>query len=203
MKLVTQQWLKVISAVFIGCVICGVATAQTTRVTPANEVTQSPTTLIEATQRYKASSEDLLSVQKNDVLNATAKLDELRKLVAEGLVAKSELEHNEQSLAELRAQLEATQRQIFESDSMIADLKAAQEAIKAAALTPAKGISKQYGVLNPRSTLLRYDGRAGWSVAALGEIQTYFSSTFGHALPTSAVGNQQRTTGLVTITVMP
>jgi len=188
MRVSKHQWFTAVLAVFIAF---GLANAQPNPVPPKNELTQSPATVLEATQRYRASSEELLNIQKTHVSQATAKLDELRKLVAEGLVAKSELEENEQSLAALRAQLEGTQKQIAESDSMIAELQAEQETVKAAAVTPIKLISKQYGVLNTTATLLRYDGRAPWSLEGLGGIQAFFSSTFGHPLPTSAVGQTE------------
>jgi hypothetical protein len=36
--------------------------------------------------------------------------------------------------------------------------------------------------------MLRYNGLSGWSLANLGNVQAFFAGKFGHALPTSAVG---------------
>lgn len=153
-----------------------------------NEDTQSPTKLIEATQQYKTSTGELLSLQEAEFNKAVAKLDELRVLVSDGLVAKAELEISEQSLAELRAQLEAIQKQIADSDHLIAEIQTAQELAKTQAKLPVKLTSKSYGTFQSGSTVLRFNGAAPWSTGRLAELQSFFSTTFGHALPTSAVG---------------
>ena len=70
----------------------------------------------------------MLSIQDGEVNRATAALDELRMLVAEGLVAKAELETSEQTLAGLRAQLETTKKQIADSDNMIAEIQRSRKA---------------------------------------------------------------------------
>jgi len=157
----------------------------------ASDLTQNPTKLIEATQQYKTSTSELLSIQESEVSKATAKLDELRALVAQGLVARAELEDNEQSLANLRAQLEATKKQIADSDQNIARIQAERELAKNKAAMPGKSLvklaSKPYANLGS-ATILRSNGAGGWSMGDLPEIRSFFSNTFGHALPTSAVG---------------
>jgi len=165
---------------------CSLANAQNGTAT-IQTVTASSARLINATQQYKASGRELLSIQEGEVNKATAELDELRVLVAEGLVAKAELETSEQTLAGLRAQLETTKKQIADSDNMIAEIQAEQERAKTQAV-PVKLVSKQYGPFSTTATILRYGGAAPWSPGGLPNIQTFFSATFGHALPMSAVG---------------
>ena len=165
---------------------CSLANAQTGTAT-IQTVTASSARLIDATQQYKASSRELLSIQEGEVNKATAELDELRVLVAEGLVAKAELETSEQTLAGLRAQLETTKKQIADSDNMIVEIQAEQERAKSRAAVPVKLVSKQYGPFSTTATILRY-GAAPWSLGGLPSIQSFFSATFGHALPMSAVG---------------
>jgi hypothetical protein len=168
-------------------IACGSVAAQT----PSAAITEINTTsapAIEAANQYKASSKELLAVQENEVNKAAAKLEELRILVSDGLVAKVELENETQKLADLRAQLQATQKQIADADSMISEVKAAQELAKKQAATPVKLVSKQYGTLATRSTILRYNGRSAWSLGSLDEVEAFFSTRFGHSLPTSAVG---------------
>ena len=113
-------------------------------------------------------------------------------LVAEGLVAKAELETSEQALTALRAQLEATQQQIVNTDQMIAEIHSEQELAKAresmSVKTPVKLVSKQYGSFGTTATIVCYEGPKAWSIGGLGGIQSFFSTTFGHSLPTSAVG---------------
>lgn len=169
---------------------CGLVSAQTGSATMAaqKEATQSPTNLIDAANQYKASSKELLLIQEDAITKAEAKLDELRMLVSEGLVAKAELEDAEQNLAALRAQLQATQKQIADSDNMMAEIQAEQELAKTQIARPVKLVSKQYGTLSTTAAMLRYNGSAAWSVGGLHEIRAFFSTKFGRSLPTSAVG---------------
>ena len=164
------------------------ANAQT-RIKPSpNQDTHGPAKLINAAQQYKASSNELLTIQQNAIATATAKLDELRALVSEGLVAKAELADSEQKLTELRAQLEITKKQISDSDNVITEIQAEQELAKTQAARPLKLVSKQYATLNATATMLRYNGTTSWSLGGLDQIQAFFSGKFGRALPTSAVG---------------
>lgn len=173
---------------------CSLANAQNDVAKTKNDAAQTSTNasaaLIEAAQQYKTSSRELLTIRENEVSKATAKLAELRTLVDEGLVAKAELETSEQSLTALRAQLEATQQQIAESDRIIAEIQRKEELAKIQAAMPApfKQVSKQYGTFSTTPTMLRYNGGAAWSIGSLPGIQSFFAATFGHGLPTSAIG---------------
>lgn len=175
-------------AVLIGC---GLANAQTSSVKTKDEIISSSATLIEATQDYQISSKELLRLQESEVSKATAKLEELRLLVAEGLVARVELENSEQSLAALRKRLEATQQQIAKSNQMIAEISAEEKLAKAreslTLKTPVLN-SKAYGNFGTKPTILRYQGVKQWSIGGLSGLQAFFFNAFGHALPTSAIG---------------
>lgn len=194
MRAVKQKWFIGVLCLFIGY---GHAYAQTDSAPPKPEVQAStvevqPRKLIDATEQYKSSSLELLKLQENEVSKATAKLDELRGLAADGLVAKAEVDSSEQALASLRRQLETTQQQIVNTDQMIAEIHAEQDLAKAQASmtvkTPVKLVSKQYGNFSTTANILRYDGSTAWSISGLGGVQSFFSSAFGHSLPTSAVG---------------
>jgi hypothetical protein len=172
------------AAILTLLIACGLTKAQTQSNTSKNEMTQSSANLVEATREYQARSSELVGIQENEVNKTTAKLDELRQLVADGLVAKSELDESEQLLATLRSQLEATRKQIADSDLMIARIRAEQELAKA----PAPSVSGKMTTKLISPTLLRYNGTATWSIGNLGAVQSFFSASFGHSLPTSAVG---------------
>lgn len=165
----------------------GAALAQTEPAVSQKDTTQ-PSTRIEAINQYKASSTTLLALQEEEIAKAEAKLEELRKLVADGLVAKVEVEEEEQRVLALRSQKETTQKQIVDSDSLVAEVKVQQELEKSQAAKPVKLVSKSYGALNQTGLILRNSGFTFWSLGHLQEVQTFFSSQFGHALPTSAVG---------------
>jgi len=172
-------------ALFIGC---GLASAQTASTTTQKKSNSSSANLIQAANQYKAASKELLTMQENEVSKAVAKLEELRVLVSEGLVAKAELEAEQQKLEALRVKLQATQKQITDSDNMIAEIAAEQELAKNQAAKPVKLIAKQYGTFSTTATMLRYNGPVAWSLGGLDVIQSFFSGKFGHLLPTSAVG---------------
>ena len=175
------------TALFIG-LFYGLANGQVSATATANEITPAPANLIEATNQYKVSSKELLLAQETEISKAETKLQELRQLVSEGLVARSELEAEEQKLVTLRGQLQATQKQIADSDTRVARIKAEQELAKKQATAPVKLIAKQYGTLSTTSMILRYNGPVSWSPGSLNTIQNFFSAKFGHSLPTSAVG---------------
>jgi hypothetical protein len=169
--------------------VCGAVRAQTVSATVSaqKEATQSPTNLIDAANLYKASSKELVAIQEDAITKSEAKLAELRALVSEGLVAKVELGDAEQKLAALRAQLQATQKQIADSDNMVAEVQAEQELAKIATAKPVPLVSKSYRTLTT-PTMLRYNGPTAWSIGGLDQIQSFFTAQFGRALPTSAVG---------------
>lgn len=189
MKHLKQTWLTAILALLVAG---SLANAQTSPAKSQTSFSEETTKLIEATQQYKTSSRELFAVQEAEVTKAAAALEELRALVAEGLVARAELETSEQLLAGRRAQLEATKKQIADSDHMIAEIQAEQELAKKQASMPArtlvKPVAKQYGTFNSYATILRYSGATSWSLGSLGGVESFFRSTFGRGLPTSAVG---------------
>jgi hypothetical protein len=184
-KNLRQTGLILAMALLFGC---GLANGQTLPSKTSNVITSSSGELIEATNEYRASSKELLTIQETEVSKAEAKLEELRTLVSEGLIAKAELDSEEQKLFALRGQLQATQKQIADSDTRVARIKAEQELTKKQATAPVKLIAKQYGTLSTTAMMLRYNGPVAWSLGSLDTIQTFFSSKFGRSLPTSAVG---------------
>lgn len=141
--------------------------------------------LIKATREYKSNSEELVRLQEDEIKKASQKLEQLRQLVSDGLVARNELEAAEKSVAALKATLDSTRKKIGDSDQMIAEIQSEE-------LRSTQSVSQAGLVNNSRSfvrpTVLRYNGAATWSIAYLAGIQNFFSSTFGRSLPTSTVG---------------
>ncbi len=163
------------------------ARAQNSTAASSNASTQSRASLIQTTREYKTGSENLLLLQEAELAKAAAKLEQLRRLVAEGLVAKNELQESEQALTTIRNKIESTRRQIADSDNTIAEIVAAEELAKTQSVVQAtRALTKSRSYLTP--TVLRYNGPTYWSLAGLAEIQGFFSSKFGRSLPTSAVG---------------
>ena len=165
----------------------GLASAQSTPAEKTSEAAQPSSSLVDVTKEYQVRSQELIRIQEDAVNKATAKLDELRHLVAEGLIAKVELEEGEQTLAILQKQLETTRREIADSDKRIALIRAEAELAKTEAAA-AKLTAKPRGSSLIRPTLFRYNGAGGWSMGNLSGIQSFFYNQFGQSLPTSAVG---------------
>ena len=163
----------------------GTTKAQSSPRQSKNEPTVITADLVEATGEYKANSENLLQLQGEELNKAKQKLEQLRQLVANGLIAKNELQAAEDSVAALQATLETTRKKIGDSEQMIADIQS-EQLRKTQSVAQAGFVNKSRSFVRP--TVLRYNGAAQWSIAQLAGIQNFFNSTFGRSLPTSTVG---------------
>jgi hypothetical protein len=176
-----------VCAVILTLFASGFAAAQTSA--PAEKAAPS---LITSTEEYKAATQKLIPLQEAEVKTATVKLEQLRQLVADGLVARNELEASEQVLTAAQAKLEETNQQIANADRLIAETKAADELAKSQAANSQIALARANKIRSlTRPTMLRYGGQAGVGssiIASLPTIQTFFLSRFGRSLPTSAIG---------------
>lgn len=153
---------------------------------PVNQIAQTRSELIEATEKYKASAHEVVQVQEQEIEATTKKLEQLRQLVAEGLVARNELTAAEEELAAAKGKLENTRKQISESDTLIAQVREAEVAEKKLAQTIASQAAASRKLLRP--TAMRYNGMAGWALANISSVQSFFAGTFGRQLPISTMG---------------
>jgi hypothetical protein len=165
-----------------------VASAQKETEQPTGASTTARSTLISAAEQQKAATQQVMALQQDEIKQAEAKHEQLRQLVADGLVARIELAESERSLAALRSKLDATRQQVTDTYKVIAEIVAADELAKsqAATLSAKASTAPSKSLLTP--TILRYGGSTNWSVANLSTVQAFFSSAFGRSLPTSAVG---------------
>ncbi len=182
MRSLSQTSLAVVLLLFISAVV----SAQTSKPAGAVGKSTASSNLIAAAELTKASNEALIKVQEAAIAADVVKLEELRKLVADGLVARVELENAEALLAGLRANLETFKKNIADSEQLIAELRKAEEMAKAKPLFSAAGSSPTRSFLKP--TILRYGGQGGWSLNGLTAVQSFFLSNFGRVLPVSALG---------------
>ena len=159
------------------------AAAQASKSTPKNQLAETRSELISATEAYKTSAQEVVKFQEQEVANATTKAEQLRKLVADGLIARNELAAVEQEIAAATSRLEATRKQIADSDNLIVQIQQAEKAEKALA----KAQAAQYRrLVQPVS--MRYYGMAGWALSNISSVQSFFSSNFGRPLPISTMG---------------
>src|SRR5688500_18679337 len=133
-----KGWSK-LGAVMLVISLIGTANAQTRAASPANaqtgeaspEVAKSnderaktgATDLNAATGEYKSSSEELIRLQEEEIRKVTEELEQLRKLVADGLVARNELDASEHALEELQAKLRTTRQGIADSERLAAEIQ--------------------------------------------------------------------------------
>ena len=148
------------------------------RVSPKEE-TQFQGTLVSLTEAFKASTQELARLQEEALNKAVQKLEVLRELVADGLVARNELEGAEQNIASMREKLSATKQQIANADQLVAEIRAEEQR----ETSPPAGTNSKL-----KLTSFRYTGSGSWSLNNLQEIRSFFASRFGRSLPTSAVG---------------
>ena len=181
--LIQSSVCAVILTLFAG----GFAAAQT-----SPTVEKAAPSLIASTEEYKAATEKLIPLQEAEVKTATEKLEQLRQLVAEGLVARNELEAGEQAVTTAQAKLTETKQLIANADRLIAEAKVAEEMAKSQAAKNQLALAQANKIRSlTKPTILRYGGQAGVGssiLATLPAIQTFFLSRFGHGLPTSAIG---------------
>lgn len=172
-------------------ILVGAASARA-QPTARDEVTRTRAALVEASEEYKASTRALIALKEKQAALAAEKHEQLRQLVAEGLVARRELEESEATLKQSHAALEVLRNQIGDADRLIAEVEAAAEAEELAAANPVPTLRKLAKTTGPvysaTAVVLRHTGAANWTLANLSAVQFFFSKTFGRPLPTSAVG---------------
>jgi hypothetical protein len=187
-----------LAAVVLALLWGGAATARAQA--PAAGVKLSPerAALVEATEEYKAGTREMIRLKEAEVARAEAAHEELKKLVADGLLARRDLEESDTKLAAHRARLEDLRKQLTESDQMIAEIREAEEAEKQAlaAAKQARADAANYARRRLQPTartsvgraVIRHAGASGWTLANIGGVQSFFITAFGRPLPTSAFG---------------
>jgi hypothetical protein len=154
----------------------------TTRVKPM----QSSANSLDSTQNVKVTAEELLRLQEDEVKKSSASVEQLRQLYSEGLIARIELEKAQQELAAQSAKVEATRSEIAVSDRLASEIKKAEELGKTKPALVKPTLLRMN--LSNTATILRSSSTANWSIGNLGSIQQFFANRFGHALPTTAIG---------------
>ena len=149
-----------------------------------NELTNLREQFIKATNEYKTSLEKLLSFYEADLKRAEDKLEVSKKLLAEGLIAKTQVQDYEHALAAAQAKVTETRRQMSGADEQIAG--ALLEADADAQIAKNLSLAKQRLVRT--SSFIRFAGGSGWNIGEAYKIQRFFSDTFRKDLPVAVFG---------------
>jgi hypothetical protein len=150
----------------------------------ATELTKLREKFIDATKEYKTSLEKLLTFYEADVKKAEQKLEVSKKLLAEGLIAKTQVQDNEHALAAAQARVAETRRQMTGADDQIAG--ALLEADADEQIAKNLNLAKQRLVRT--SSFIRFTGGSGWNIGEAYKIQRFFSDTFRKELPIAVFG---------------
>lgn len=151
---------------------------------PQSELTKLREEFVKATNEYKASLEKLLAIYEGNVKKAEEKLTLSKKLLAEGLIARAQVDENEHALALEKQKVEETSRQMTNADAQIAGVlveTAADEEI-------AKNLALAKRTLIRTSAFTRYTGSGGWNLSDAWKVQRFFSDTFKKQLPIAVFG---------------
>jgi hypothetical protein len=181
-----QRVLLIFLCVFVAC--SGVLAQRKTKKKPApkppTELTKLREEFVKATDEYKASLTKLITIYEGDVKKAEEKLELSRKLLAEGLISKLQVEENERALASEKAKVEETRRQMTNADAQVAGIFVETEAEQELA----KNLRLARQSLVRTSSFTRYTGSSGWGLSDAWKVQRFFSDTFKRELPIAVFG---------------
>ena len=180
-----RVWLALI---LIVCWVTGVPAQRKTKkkeTPPAqSELAKLRKEYIDSTRDYKSSLAKLLVIYERNVTEAEQKVSVFRKLFAEGLVSRSEVDENERNLQTKKNRVLETRKQMESADTQIADVLV--EANADAELARNLKVAKN-GLLRS-SSFIRFTGSAGWGLNEAWKVQRYFSDTFHRQLPIAVFG---------------
>ncbi len=151
---------------------------------PVSELAKLRSDYINAANEYKTSLEKLLSLYEREVKKAEDKLVTAKKLYAEGLIAKNQIDADELAVVKEKDRVAETRRQIVNADTQIAETLVEAKAEEQMAKSPrlAKG-----GYISTTS-FIRFNGAAGWGLNDAWKVQRFFSDAFKKPLPIAVFG---------------
>lgn len=149
-----------------------------------NELTRLREEFVKATNEYKASLEKLLGFYEADVKKAEVKLETSKKLFADQLVARKDVEENQQALDRAKAKVAEARRQMTGADDQIAAVLVEQEATEQLA----KNLKLAKQRLVRTASFIRFTGGPGWNLGEAYKIQRFFTDSFKRELPIAVFG---------------
>ena len=151
---------------------------------PPSELSKLHEEFINKTNEYKATLLKLLPYHESEVKKAEQKLKTSKELLAEGLIARAQVEENEHALALAKEKIADINRQMASAEAQIAGVlveTAANEEIN-------KNLRLAKQRLVQTASFTRYTGAGGWNISEAFKIQRFFSDTFNKQLPIAVFG---------------
>jgi hypothetical protein len=151
---------------------------------PQSELTKLREEYINATNEYKASLGKLLPFYENNLKKAEQDLEKSKKLLAEGLIAKTQVEENERALAVAKQKVAETNSAMKSAEDQIAAVLVESEANDEIA----KNLRLAKQGLVRTASFTRFTGAGGWNLGDAWKVQRFFSDTFHKELPVAVFG---------------
>jgi hypothetical protein len=149
----------------------------------AQKASASREELLALTKKYRNSLEGVMTALKEQERLIAETLGKKRPLVQQGLLAKREMEPQEQELARVQEQMKATNNSITQADQFMVEIMNLEQLAK----NPPKAYQSS-GVYFDNLRYIRYTGIAAWSLRGYAQIESFFQARFKQALPVSAFG---------------
>ena len=159
-------------------------TKKKTAPAPQTELAKLREEFVNATKDYKSSLGKLLAIYEGNVTKAEEKLALSKKLLAEGLIPKNQVEENERAVAAAKGKVSETRRQMTSADEQIAGVlveTAADEQITKDLRLARQGLVRT-------ASFTRFTGGPGWNLSEAWKVQRFFSDTFKKQLPIAVFG---------------
>jgi hypothetical protein len=138
--------------------------------------------LIERKKASRDGLKNLVMAYEHKLESQAADYERKREFYEKNLISSRELQESEQAVNKIRLEIERVREWIAEDDIALALSEgAAREKMAGLPVLPA-------GAYDETTTLIRYNGGAGWSLADVRKIEAFFLERFGYALPISALG---------------
>jgi hypothetical protein len=151
---------------------------------PPTELTKLREEYIKATNEYKASLGKLLPFYENELKKAEEKLEVSKKLLAEGLIPKTQLEEYERAVAVAKQKIAETNRSMSSADEQVAGVLVEADANEQIA----KNLHLAKQGLVRTAGFTRYTGAGGWNLGDSWKVQRFFYDTFNKQLPIAVFG---------------
>src|SRR6185503_4949407 len=167
---------------------CDVSAQRKTRKKPApappSELSKLREEFIAATNEYKASLGKLLPYYENDVKKAEEKLEQSKKLLAEGLIPKTQVEENERAVTVAKQKIAEGNRSITSADEQVSAVLVEADANEQIA----KNLRLATQGLVRTAAFTSYTGAGGWNLGDSWRIQRFFYAPFNRQLPIAVFG---------------
>ena len=166
----------------------GLALAMAIAVEPSQAQQKLDPQLQRATTEYKSNLEQLLTLYEGESKRAEAQLANVKELLAQGLVTRSELETAENSVTRTREKVAEAQAQLKSADVLVAEGLVEAEAEESPRKVRPSPAGRAVNALVQTTAYIRYGGARAWSLSEAAGIKQFFARRFGRELPIGAFG---------------